>query len=99
MSIRRLILGFSTLALVIGLAAASFLPGGWFSDWTPGSYYTSGFEGQFNDLLVRLGFAKSTAIPFIGLVSFILGAIGLVLAWAIRPSDKQTDNHKPDTNA
>lgn len=90
MSIRRLILGFSLLAMVVGLLTAAFAPGGWSSAWAPGSYR----HEPFSRLVEQLGFARGTYVPFGGLVLSLLGAIGLVVGWAIRPS-KARKNDTP----
>ncbi|MFT5466053.1 MAG: hypothetical protein ACI8UO_001151 [Verrucomicrobiales bacterium] len=82
MNLRRLFIGFSVLFLIAGLVAAIWAPGGWQSDWKPTSYAASSILKSFDSLNERIGFAKSTPVPLIGLVSALMGAVALIFIWA-----------------
>jgi hypothetical protein len=78
MNLRRLVCGLSVLLLVTGALLACFTPGGLFNDGgretitTPiGSF---SFQGE----------SRSSAGPIVGYVLCGMGAVGLVVAFAMK---------------
>ena len=76
---RRLVLGLGVLLLIAGALLACFTPGGIFN--TGGSEVLATPIGTFTVPAER----KSSAWPVVGYVLLGVGALGLVVAFAMKP--------------
>jgi hypothetical protein len=79
MDTRRLLFGAGVLLIVVGLLLASFTPGGWFNRGGGGTSIETPFGG-----ITVPGEQKSSPWPIVGYVVLGLGAVGLVVAFAIK---------------
>lgn len=75
---RRLVLGLAVLLMVVGGVLACFTPGGLFN-----SSYEKSLETPFGSVTVT-GQKKSSEWPIVGYVLLGAGALGLVLAFAMK---------------